>query len=62
MLKLGSLLLGLWSVLLLGGVGADYVVGVRFPGINLISGLLLAIGFVCCASEIFRPVARRPGD
>ena len=49
-------------VALLGGVGADYVVGVRFPELNLISGLLLAIGFACCASEILRPVARRPED
>ena len=49
-------------VALLGGVGADYVVGVRFPEINLISGLLLATGFACCATEIFKPAAGlRPG-
>jgi len=42
-------------VALLGGIGADHVVGTRFPEINLASGLLLAAGFACCASAIFRP-------
>jgi len=51
---------GATLVALLGGVGADYVVGFRFPEINLVSGLLLAIGFACCGWEIFRPVASRP--
>lgn len=46
-------------VAFLGGVGADYVVGVRFPEINLISGLLLAMGFACCGMAIFR---RDEGD
>ena len=41
-------------VALLAGVGADYMVGTRFPAVNLVSGLLLAAGFSCCAPTIFR--------
>ena len=41
-------------VALLAGVGADYVVGTRFPEVNLVSGLLLAAGFSCCAPTLFR--------
>ena len=43
-------------VALLAGVGADYVVGTRFPEVNVVSGLLLAAGFSCCAPTIFRRV------
>lgn len=41
-------------VTLLGGVGADYVVGIRLPELNVISGMILATGFACCGSAIFR--------
>lgn len=46
-------------IAVLGGVGADYMVGTRNPEINLISALLLAVGFAFCASAIFRPAATR---
>jgi len=46
-------------VAVLGGVGADYVVGTRNPEVNLISALLLAVGFACCASAIFKLGASR---
>ena len=41
-------------VALLAGIGADHVVGTRFPAVNVVSGLLLAAGFSCCAPTVFR--------
>jgi hypothetical protein len=48
-------------VALLAGVGGDYVVGTRFPQVNVVSGLLLGAGFACCARGIFWPVGRSAG-
>ena len=39
---------------LIAGAGADYVVGTQFPEINVISGLILAVGFLCAARDIFQ--------
>lgn len=39
---------------LLAGVGADHVVGTLFPQVNLLSGLMLAVGFALCAGPVLR--------
>jgi len=49
-------------VAVLGGVGADHVVGTRNPEINFVSAMLLGVGFACCASVIFRTAANQPRD
>lgn len=50
-----------WAVLaglclaLLAGTLADYTVGWAHPEVNLISGLILLLGFGCCAIDLFLP-------
>ena len=48
-----------WALLLstvfalLAGIAGDYIVGTKFPEVNVISGLILAVGFICSAIGIF---------
>ena len=38
---------------LVAGIAGDYVVGTQFPEVNIISGMILAVGFACAAKELF---------
>ena len=39
---------------LMAGIAGDYVVGTQFPEVNVLSGLILVVGFICSAVGIFK--------
>ena len=47
-------LLAGFAAALIGGTAADYVVGWKFPWVNVLSGGILACGFGCAAVGLFR--------